>query len=285
MVDNTKENSNLKRRDVLKSGAVAIGATGISATAMTAQAAKQEGLSLGTSAFIEATLEHNVPSDKSLGHLDGLRRYSIHRDQGLVGLVSNPATSVFSDADAVVTTGRDFSEVPADVFGNTTTALTVDADHPTASERVLFLESKYTQPKLEINSANTDEVNASIGDEKVTFSAGEERTVSLSPAEVEVPDDTVYLGEKKPDPEYKTIEVEPRIELRHNGSVDVFGKQGRYIVPMNANDPFTQRFKGMRKDNEGSSVVKKAGPNLFVGVKGGRNDSRSRRCRHRNVLR
>lgn len=270
MVDDPESTSKFKRRDVLKSSAVAIGGSAISVSAMSVEAATQEGLSLGTTAFIEASLQHSVPSDEALGNLDGLRRYSIHRDEGMVGLLSNPATDVFSDADAVVTTGRDFSEAPTDVFGNTTTALTVEADQPTASERVLFLESKYTQPTLEVNSADTDEVTATVGDEELTLSAGDETTVSLASAEVEVPDDTVYLGEEKPDPEYKTIEVEPRIELRHNGSVDVFGKQGRYIVPMNANDPFTQRFKGMRKDNKGSSVVEQAGPNLFVGVKGGK---------------
>jgi len=252
------------RRDFLKSGAAALGTAGLTVSAMTVEAATNNGLSLGKTNFVEVFIEHEIPDDQSPGHADGLQRYSINRRQSVMGLVANPAVDIFVDSDVVVTTGRDFVGAPGPIHGEDTSVIVTDAEYPTASENILFLESEYTRPEIEIHDVSGQSITGEVAGNPISVRPGDEVSMRLPQAEVTVTRDIVRAGQNS----IKTITVVPTATVRNNGPVEVFGKSGHYVVPRDPENPFAQAFINMFQRQSGSERVTENGRELFVVKRG-----------------
>ena len=262
---NTYDGNNAQnRRQFLKTGAATLGAAGLSVSAMSVEAATKNGLSLGTTTFVEVFVQHEIPDDQSPGHADGLQRYSIDREQNIMGLVAQPAVDIFADSDTVVTTGRDFVQAPGSVHGDTTSVVVTDAEYPTASERILFLESEYTRPKIEINDVSGRTITGTVAGNTISVRPGEKISMRLEPAKVIVLRDMVQADQNPTN----TITVTPKATIRNNGPVQVFGQSGRYVVPRDPKTPFAQAFIKAREQQPGSEKVSANGHDLFVANRG-----------------
>ena len=183
MADNETSKTVQLRRDFLKSGIAAVGASGLTVSATSVEAATDNGLSLGSTTFVEAFVEHEIPDEQSPGHADGLQRYSITRQKNILGFVANPAVDVFEDSEAVVTTGRNFVQAPGTVHGENTSVIVTDAEYPTASEKVLFLNSEYSRPQIEIQDTSGQTITGSVAGDNISVQPGETVSKRLSPTE------------------------------------------------------------------------------------------------------
>jgi len=260
----------INRRSVIKSGALAAGASGLPITAVSTVEADDAGFSLGQTRFVEVTIEHKVPENELLGSTDGLRRYSLDDQRNLLGLINHPAVEEFSGADTIVSTGTEFINSPGTIYGETTSTITVSTDYHRIGEKILYLSSQYKQPDIEIDSVDNQGTNLKINDRELSVLSGEEKSVTLSSAKVMVTEDDVKLGKESSEIDYRSIEITPKINIRDNGTVHVFGQEGYHILPTNSEDQFTDHFISARSDNKSSRIVSEQNADLFVVEQGGK---------------
>ena len=267
-----KNSENQARREFLNSG-LALATSGLAISTMSVARANEVGFSLGENPFVDTKLYHEIPEDESLGTAEGLRNYSVDTNADRMGLLS-PKTDLFENEVPVISADGILVPKKTEIFGNTTTALMTTPNKHKSMERILLLEEEYERPTLNIGDVIESKITGDIEDRKFSVSAGEERNLELSSKEVIVTEDKTGMErtpdpdnseeEHAPDPEYKTISVNPKLRIRHNGILRVFGKQGYYTVPINQNDPFSRQFIKLWEDKQSAKKIQEDGADLFV---------------------
>lgn len=186
-----------------------------------------------------------------------------------MGLLASPAVDQFTEWDAIVTTGRQFYKAPTSVYGNMTSVIDANTNYQRTTEKPLFLESEHQHPEIEIASIYDSSIEGKVEDTEFELNSNDEFSTSLETREATVAQDNAgQNSDKKPkiggERKTKTIEITPMVKIRNNGSIQVYGKKGYYILPINRDDPVAKSIEKAFRGRPNSQKKQRNGSDLLV---------------------
>ena len=240
-----------------------MGIAGLSYNTITTSRAKSTELSLGHKPFIEVDIKYNIPENRSTGNADGLPKYLIDDQNGIIGFMQHRSFEGFADAEFILTDGQSFYlDVPSRIYGESTLTIDTSFDFNKGTGKFITISEEIQQPEVKITSIKKNTVQGMVNDNYFSVRPNEEKLIKLSDREVKVPKE--YVADSKPEELVKEeIKVTPQINIRNKGLMHLFGAQHKYVIPANSENNMTQIIYETRM-SEPESVhrdVKNTGPN------------------------
>jgi len=284
MVMKDQEKEKINRRDVLKTGMSSIGVASLpTISAISSNAAKREGFHLGDTTFVESSIYYEVPEKGKLADSDGKRKFIKNTSETTLGFIDDDLVDRFPQNDMVVHDGRQFFPVPSSIHRRSTSTLKVTKDIHRATDKALLAESTVDEPRIDIQNKGSNEIILKIDNEAMDGSSMDseprKEEIFVSPGELketalpEVKVDIYNHDHMREDPTEKkteTIHVVPKLFVKNNGMLSVFGKKGYYVVPYDLKSNFINQFIGSQLDHSNSRIVSQKAHDLFVIEKGAR---------------
>jgi len=155
-------------------------------------------------------------------------------DNDLLGLVNGSVVSEFENADWVVSDGQNYHQSPRHLHGSSVGSVIVNKSFIRGHARGLLLEKDHQEPRVNIGKSGSNEVSVQVGEqEETSIPPGESCARSLPEREVTVLDDDGNSDSKSKE---VPLSVKPRLKVANYGRVEVFGKEGYSVVPLNPGD-------------------------------------------------
>ena len=282
MVMKDQEKEKINRRDVLKTGMSSIGVASLpKISAISSNAAKREGFHLGDTTFVESSIYYEVPEKGKLADSDGKRRFIKNTSETTLGFIDDDLVDRFPQNDMVVHDGRQFFPVPSSIHRRSTSTLKVTKDIHRATDKALLTESTVDEPRIDIQNKGSNEIILKIDNEamdgssmdseprkeEIFVSPGELKETALPEVKVDICNHD-YMREDPTEKKTETIHVVPKLFVKNNGRLSVFGKKGYSVVPYDLKSNFINQFIGSQLDHSNSKIVSQKAHDLFIIEKG-----------------
>lgn len=230
---------------------------------------KDTDLHRGSIQFVEAKLEFlDVPDEAPRIKSDGFTPYVVNEKQNQLSIITAPVDQ-FSDGSTVLYDGA-VQTIPTQAFERELKRqITFETDFPQSNKIIAELEGEINPPNIAVKKGDRgDKIRITVDGRPRTIPAGHTKSIKFSTRDIR------YRGKSKesktvPNPRDKGPEtvrrpkpgpinnasVTPSLTVRNHGSLNVYGKKGAWVLPLETSDEWVQTMTRSIRNTNNDAVI------------------------------